>query len=210
MKTLIAALALVCLFDFAPVSAQEDEAEVIRPILKVLSPGAVNGKDPNFGGAAFLTGQWAGTRFLVVLEIIDITGKGINVTDFGEPRFFDTDKNVDLFVSGIEEVGTYTNGQGREVIQIISKVPIENLETGDDWLSPPIAKESIPLELLTEGFSVPMRSLVEAAKFVFVVQDREGVNSAPVKLVVGYTESVYGGPFNKIKKEVDAPQGPSE
>lgn len=175
--------------------------EVVKPIVRVLSPGQVTGSsDPTFGGAAFVMGEWAGTRILIVLEVIDATGAGIETNDRGEPRFLDANKNVDLFVGHID-TGTYTDGQGRHVIQIVSKVPIENLKTGDHWLTPPVDLKGIPREAREKGFTFPMQAMVEAFDFNFIVEDRNGVRSEPSRLLVAYADGFYRGPFDTGDEE---------
>jgi hypothetical protein len=198
---------LLSLASFSVAFAQDTEektpeAEIDRPIVRVITPGAVVGsRDATLGGAAFLMGQWAGTRILVALEIVDVTGAGISMTDSGDPRFFETNKNVDIFASNIEEMGTYVDGQGRSVLQIISKVPIENLKAGDRYLTPPMDKNSIPPHLRKRAFTIPMRAMLEAVDFVFIVEDRNGVRSKPSRLVVAHSNDYYRGPFNVVEDQ---------
>lgn len=166
------------------------------PDVRVLSPDR----------AVFLMGGQQ--SLIVVVEATDVTGAGILTTASGVPRFVAPNKNVDLFVNRLIAHGTYSDGRGRTVIQLVSQIPTAKLETGDAMLTPPIDAKHIPEEFKKEGFTVPPQSLLDAADFSFQVEDRAGTKSEVAILYVAVASDFFRGPYLPPPPEPEGKENP--
>jgi len=173
---------------------ENPETKTTKPIVKVLTPA----------GAGFVMGSWGTSKILIVLEITDTSGTGVATDDFGTPRFVEPNKNVDLFVDHIVEKGSYVNGTGLTVMQVVSIVPTENLKTGTYRLTPPVDLASVPDRVRKEGFSYPSDAMLDAVDFNFQVKDRNGSTSDVSRLAVAFAQDLFKGPFSPPPNEKQA------
>jgi hypothetical protein len=150
---------------FSSVHAAEDRWDA--PQVRVASP------DRN---AYVIHGSASKRKLLLVVEITDVSGAGIEVDKSGVPRFVDAGHNVDLFAGNIVEKNTYTNHLGQEVIQLVALVPVEGLKT-DSTISPPIDFKRIRPSEGERKFPVPPGEMVPCANVWFQVRDLRGVLS---------------------------------
>ncbi len=149
----------------AYVAAAEDRWDV--PKVRVASP------DRN---AYLIQVSGSQKKMLLVVEITDVSGAGIEADKSGVPRFVDASHNVDVFADNIVEKNTCTNLLGQEVTQLVSLVPVEKLKT-DSTIQPPIDfKRARPSEGERE-FPVPLGDMVPCANLRFQVRDLRGVVS---------------------------------
>src|SRR5262245_45859826 len=138
------------------------------PVVRVLSPK---------GGAGTLFQPGSETKLLVTIEITDVSGAGLETDDFGTPKFYEPDDNVELFQGGIVAKGSYTNQMGQTVTQLTSVFAARELKISkDSKLSPPLDPSSIT-EDTKNGFTVPPEAMIDLAEFRFRVRDRNGAIS---------------------------------
>jgi len=148
------------------VAKQED---LHRPIVRVVSPGGE--------GTGFVLDHGV-SKILVTLEIVDVEDVGIVTDDSGSPRFFDKNGNVDVFLHHIVSKGTYTDGRGKTVIQLVSEIPIDQLIADKDLkMTPPVDEKKLTKQQREEGIEVPRDAMLEMAAFFFRVKDRSGATS---------------------------------
>ena len=136
-------------------------------------------------------------QVLIVLEIVDVSGKGIDSTDSGVPRFTDANRNVELFVSHLIRNDTYVNPLNQTVIQLVSEVPVEKLEVEKEArITAPLDKKNLPREWDGRNIRVPHDAVATFAAFNFRVKDRSGLSSSAgdddfPPLVVGFADKAF-------------------
>jgi len=162
----------------------ERERQTDRPIVRVVSPA----------GGAYVSSNHE-SRLLIVLEIVDVSGRGIVSDEFGMPRFLDPDPNVALFVSHLIAMNRFTDGENQAVLQLVSEVPVDRLVRDPrQSVTAPFDSKSIPPKWRPLAYPIPLLKTVPFAGFTFRVKDRRGTLSegeAPdlPSLVVGFTSS---------------------
>jgi len=177
-----------------------------KPTVKVLSPA----------DASFIMAPSGGAKLLICLEIVDGSGAGIDTNDSGLPHFVDPNKNVELFAEYVVTHGTYANGRGQTVIQVISEIPVEHLKIDDYKVTPPIDSKRIPSKFKDKAFEIPLDQAVDVADFWFQVRDRNGIISDKkadsARLFVGVGAAIYVPPPDlpamdpeELKKESETP-----
>jgi hypothetical protein len=145
----------------------ERERQTDRPIVRVVSPA----------GGAYVSSNHE-SRLLIVLEIVDVSGRGIASDDFGVPRFLGHDPNVALFASHLISMNRFTDGQKQEVLQLVSEVPVDELVLDTrQSVTAPLDSKSISPKWRPLAYPIPLRETVPFAGFSFRVKDRRGALS---------------------------------
>jgi hypothetical protein len=181
-----------------PVASQA--AAPSGPSIKVVSPG----------GAANLMRPGGEDRILIVIEITDRNGAGLDADDDGTPRFEEPGPNVSLFRRHILRQSQYLNHLGQNVVQLISEVPIKDLTYRPDAkITPPMNSWSAELKGRKKGFAIPLEAMNDVADFVFRVRDRTGAVSPAEdernSLWVGVAWNLYTPPPEKDTDPDGAP-----
>jgi hypothetical protein len=196
---LLLSAVLIC----GPVSisllAAENATKEFPPEIRLLTPA----------DAGFVMGSWGTAKVLVALEIIDNSKTGILTDDFGTPKFVDPNRNVELFLSHIVAKGSYVDGFGRTIIQVVAVVPTENMKTGSFRLTPPVDKTDVPERFHKEGFVFPSDALLDAVDFNFQVKDRRGGISEVRRLAIAFAGDLFRGPFLPPPPEPDRSAPPN-
>jgi hypothetical protein len=150
---------------------------------------------PSKGDANIAPGGDA--TLLVVLEVVDVAGFGIDSDDSEVPRFLDDEPNVRLFLRNLIAKRHYTNSLNQDVIQLVSEIPVHKLVPEKGWLQTvPIDWKNLPREWRERGFAFPREATSEFAAFTFRVKDARGVPSEDTKpsfptLAVGFASFAY-------------------
>ena len=174
-----------------------------RPIIKVTTPDRIS----------YLMGNGSRTKVLVGIEIIDVGGSGIQTTDSGEPRFVSPNRNVEVFLRHVVYKSTYTNHLGQTVMQLLSVMPAEQLETGEIKVTPPLDLSALDLASMPKDAKIPIVEAVDAAVFPFQVKDRKGVvsdeDAERSTLYVGFATELYRPTLPPVlpKTDIDADGG---
>jgi len=182
-------------------ASQQEKADAIGPTIKVVSPAS---------GVANLIAAGSEAKVLVVIEIADRSGAGLDADDSGTPKFVESDDNVALFRRHIIKKSEYTNHLGQVVTQLVSEVPLRELKFDPgSKLTPPVDAQSPTVRGRTKGFMIPPEAMNDVAVFVFRVQDRTGALS-PMKqedsrLLIGVGWTIFTPP-----PETEADPDPSK
>jgi hypothetical protein len=144
---------------------EADDAPIVKVVLPAESP-------------AYLV-QPAGTeKILVALEIVDVSGTGIELDKSGNPRFVDADANVAEFLDSIVSRGSYVNRLGQRVTQIISRIRLERLKYDENGISPPIDFLRLRPQEGEREFMFSRSDMVPVVRFHFRLRDLSGRTSS--------------------------------
>lgn len=151
------------------------------PKVKVVSPVA---------SVAYVVGSSQDQKLIVAIEIADTNGVGLDEDSFGLPNFIDGGDNLELFRDHIVGKRLYTNGNGVELLQIVSEIPVERLKASDDvHVSRPVDQRKLGHLKPTGG--VPVETDLAVAVLEFKVADKSGaVSSDQAKVMIAFAPEV--------------------
>jgi len=193
----------------------ESSPESDRPIVRVVSP---------MHGEAIVM-QDAERKLLIVLEIVDVAGSGIESDDSGTPRFVDPNPNVKIFLSYLVGEYRYVDSNNQSVIQMVSEVPVAKLVAEKGWsITAPVDWKNVSPAWRKHGIEFPPGPTIGYAAFFFRVRDKRGSVSEEKKadpkqdfvfpdLMVGFASSAYvpeGEPPPDQKPSGEEPSGRAE
>jgi hypothetical protein len=95
----------------------------ILPGLALAQPQCVPGSLVSPQGAGFVMGSWSESKLVIVIEIIDVNGVGLQTDDFGEPRLVKPNHNAEAFLDHVVARGSYLDGKGRSIVQMVASCP---------------------------------------------------------------------------------------
>jgi hypothetical protein len=193
----------------------EPSLESDRPIVRVVSP---------MNGSAIVM-QDGERKLLIVLEIVDLAGSGIESDDSGTPRFVDPNPNVKIFLSYRIGEYRYVDSNNQSVIQMVSEVPVAKLVAEKGWrITAPVDWKKVSPAWRKHGIEFPPGPTIEYAAFFFHVRDKRGIASEEKKvdpkqdfifpdLMVGFASSAYvpeGEPPPDQKRSDESSSGKAE
>ena len=185
---LLASFAAIVLASASGGGKADPKPETVpRPAIRLASPQ----------GAGFVMGSWSEAKIVIVLEITDVSGAGIQSDDFGEPRLVEPNHNAEVFLDHLVARGSYVDGKGHDIIQLVAQVPTDDLEIGEFRLTPPVDESAIPEDVRRkeQGFTMSADALLPAVDFRFQVRDRNGAESEVFRLAFAVAQNLYRGPY---------------